>query len=300
MKIGIIGLKNFDNGHPFSFSAIINGYNEKEFKKTKYKGILKYLKLKPKKYFGINNVKVTHAWTQDKKITKSLCAACKIKYAVKNYEDMIGKIDALIIARDDMHFSISKLFLKNGIPVFIDKPLTSKISELNFFKKYLSSGMLMSTSGLRFANETKYLKKKIKEIGKIKFVVASVVNDLFKYGIHMLDVLDELNILKVNKITRNKENVDTVTFFCKANILINLICLGTVKKIFNIHIIGEKKSVKIDFEDNFIAFRNTLKIFVKMVEQKKPIIDPERTLNVINLLITTMKLKNDKIYRFKK
>ena len=213
---------------------------------------------------------------------------------------MIGKIDALIIARDDMHFSISKLFLKNGIPVFIDKPLTSKVSELNFFKKYLSLGMLMSTSGLRFANETKYLKMKIKEIGKIKFVVASVVNDLFKYGIHMLDVLDELNILKVNKITRNKENVDTVTFFCKGNILINLICLGTVKKIFNIHIIGEKKSVKIDFEDNFIAFRNTLKIFVKMVEQKKPIIDPERTLNVINLLITTMKLKNDKIYRFKK
>jgi predicted dehydrogenase len=300
MKLGIIGLKDFDNGHPFSFSAIINGYNEKEFKKTKYKGILKYLKLKPKKNFGIKNVKITHAWTQDEKITKILCSACKIQHAIKNYKDMIGEIDALIIARDDKHFSISKLFLKKGVPVFIDKPLTSKISELKFFKKYLYSGMLMSTSGLRFASETGYLKKKIKEIGKIKTVTARVVNDLFKYGIHMLDVLDELNILNVNKIVRNKKNVDKVTFFCKANILVNLICLGKVKKIFSIHIIGEKKSVKIDFEDNFIAFRNTLKTFIKMVKLKKPVINPSRTLNVINLLITTMKLKNDKIHRFKR
>ena len=39
-----------------------------------------------------------------------LCKASKIKYPVKNYIDMIDKIDALIIARDDMHYEISKPF----------------------------------------------------------------------------------------------------------------------------------------------------------------------------------------------
>ena len=43
-------------------------------------------------------------------------------------------------------------------PVFIDKPLTSKIKELNFLKIF-KNGLLMSTSGLRFANEVNFLKK---------------------------------------------------------------------------------------------------------------------------------------------
>ena len=73
------------------------------------------------------------------------------------------------------------IFLKKNIPVFIDKPLTSKIKELNFFKKYLKSALLMSSSGLRFANEVNLLKKNQKKLGRIKSVNALVLNDFFKY-----------------------------------------------------------------------------------------------------------------------
>ena len=159
IKLGIIGLRNKDNGHPFSFSAIINGYNEKHFKNSNYKNILNYLKKKPKKSFGIKDVKVTHAWTQNMTITKTLCKSCNIDNAVRDYKEMSGNVNGVIVARDDLHYSISKHFLKKKIPVFIDKPLTSKIKELNFFKKYLKNGLLMSTSGLRFANEVNFLKK---------------------------------------------------------------------------------------------------------------------------------------------
>ena len=112
IKLGIIGLKDIDNGHPFSFSAIINGYNEKYFKKTTYKNILKYLKKKPKKNFGIKGVKITHAWTQNENLTKILCKSCNIDNAVKNYREMLGSVNGVIIARDDLHYSISKHFLK--------------------------------------------------------------------------------------------------------------------------------------------------------------------------------------------
>ena len=103
IKTGIIGLFDKGNGHPFSFSSIINGYSEKGYKKSKYLNILRYLKRKKSTDFKIKNVKITHAWTQNPKITQILCKASKIKYPVKNYIDMIDKIDALIIARDDMH-----------------------------------------------------------------------------------------------------------------------------------------------------------------------------------------------------
>ena len=53
---------------------------------------------------------------------------------------------------------------KKKIPTFIDKPLTSKINELDFFKKYLKNGLLMSTSGLRFANEVNFFEKKPEKV----------------------------------------------------------------------------------------------------------------------------------------
>ena len=53
IKLGIIGLKDFDNGHPYSFAAIINGYDKKYFKKSKFKVILNYLKLKKKKILDL-------------------------------------------------------------------------------------------------------------------------------------------------------------------------------------------------------------------------------------------------------
>ena len=49
IKAGIIGLYDKGNGHPFSFSSIINGYSEKGYKKSKYLNILNYLKKKKKK-----------------------------------------------------------------------------------------------------------------------------------------------------------------------------------------------------------------------------------------------------------
>tara|TARA_X000000950_G_scaffold279475_1_gene372316 strand:+ start:480 stop:1385 length:906 start_codon:yes stop_codon:yes gene_type:complete len=300
IKLGIIGLKNKDNGHPFSFSAIINGYNEKYFKLSNYKNILNYLKKKPKKSFGIKGVKITHAWTQSLSLTKTLCKSCNIDNAVENYKDMLGNVNGVIIARDDLHYSISKHFLKKNIPVFIDKPLTSKIKELNFFKKYLKSALLMSSSGLRFANEVNLLKKNQKKLGRIKSVNALVLNDFFKYGVHMLDILDELNLLKVKKVLRLKSNIDQIIFYCENKAVINLQCLGKINKIFSITLIGQNATMQIDIKDNFSAFKNTLVNFIKMIKTKKQVINYKKTLKVINLLIKTNNLKYGKIQRFKK
>ena len=300
IKLGIIGLKNKDNGHPFSYSAIINGYNEKYFKRSNYKNILSYLNKKPKKSFGIKDVKITHAWTQNMTLTKTLCKSCNIDNAVKDYKEMLGNVNGVIIARDDMHYSISKHFLKKKIPIFIDKPLTSKIKELNFFKKYLKNGLLMSTSGLRFANEVNFLKKNQKKLGRIKSVNAIVLNDFFKYGVHMLDILDELNLLKVKKILRLKSSIDQIIFYCENRVVINLQCLGKINKIFSISLVGQNASTQIDINDNFSAFKNTLVNFVKMIKTKKSVINYKKTFEVINLLIKTKNLKYGKIQRFKK
>ena len=290
IRTGIIGLEDKGNGHPFSFSSIINGYSESGYKLSNYKLILDYLKKKKKKDFKIKNVKVTHAWTQNPKITKILCKASKIKYPVKNYIDMIDKIDALIIARDDMHYEISKPFLMRKIPVFIDKPLSIKEKELNFFKKYMFQGLLMSTSGFRFSDETKILKKEIKKIGNIKLIVANVSNDWRRYGVHMLDVIDELGFLKIKKIHKINSKFTSFNLLNdkKTNIIVN--CLGKNYPIYNLSFFGDKGKYEIDFKDNFVAFKNTLTKFFNMIRKKKFYIHPEKTLNVMKILKLGLKL----------
>ena len=60
IKIGIIGLSDKGNGHPFSFSSIINGYSEKGYKKSNYQNILKYgvLRIFPQKNSYFSYLKV--------------------------------------------------------------------------------------------------------------------------------------------------------------------------------------------------------------------------------------------------
>ena len=68
---------------------------------------------------------VSHIWTQDIKISRHIAKTTFIPNVVSNYEDMIGHVDGILLARDDAenHLEISKPFLMAGIPIFIDKPL---------------------------------------------------------------------------------------------------------------------------------------------------------------------------------
>ena len=62
IRIGILGMTE-GNAHPFSWSAMINGYDHDEMCKWTnelYPTIPQYLAKQPKETFGIPGVKVTH------------------------------------------------------------------------------------------------------------------------------------------------------------------------------------------------------------------------------------------------
>ena len=67
---------------------------------------------------------------QDKTYQK-IASSALIDNVVENYKDLIGNVDAVILARDDAenHFSFASLFLKEGMPIFIDKLLALSISD---------------------------------------------------------------------------------------------------------------------------------------------------------------------------
>jgi len=72
LKLGIIGISE-GNGHPYSWSAIFNGYDPEEMKKCPFPVIPDYLsKQKFPDDFLTDIAEVTHVLTQDTETSKNI------------------------------------------------------------------------------------------------------------------------------------------------------------------------------------------------------------------------------------
>ncbi len=289
IRTGIIGFSE-GNGHPLSFSAIINGYDDHKFAAAGWPVIHNYLKAQGPERFGIEDARVTCAWTQDPDLTATICAACKIDTACANVEDMLGKVDAVIVARDDWetHARLAMPFLEAGLFVFVDKPLSLDDRELAAFEPYLRSGKLMSCSGLRFAQELDEFRQPRSEwaIGAPKLVEASVLFGIEKYGIHMIEAVASLDPAwgRVTTVTRLAVPHDAWLMQFSDGVPFILHCLGAVGKTFHVSFYGVRGHLHFDLHDNFSAFRRAMEKFFAMVRSGTPAIDPDETLRVMRLI----------------
>jgi Oxidoreductase family, NAD-binding Rossmann fold len=294
IRTGVIGLSE-GNGHPFSFSAIINGYDEASFGQAGWPVILNYLKLQSSERFGVPDVRVTHAWTQDAAITKKLCAACCIDTACTQPSDMLGHVDAVIIARDDWetHAALALPFLERGVAVFVDKPLTLDLQQLNTFTPYLHSGKLMSCSGLRYAAELDAMRLAQPETGAIQLISGAVLNGLDKYGIHLIEAVASLGgpFARPVSVTRLQAPHESFLLTLDGGLPFHLDCLGAVGKTFHLSFFGQSGHRHFDLHDNFSAFHRTLEHFFQMVRTGVPAIQPTETLRLMRLIAAAQKLE---------
>jgi len=286
IKLGIIGI-NEGNGHPFSFSAIINGFDHDGMKNSGWDVIYNYLKIRDASELGFDNVQVTHAWTQNPEQTKKLAKASKIPNTVVDVDDMLNDVDGIIIARDDYetHFPLAKTFLENGKFVFIDKPLSLDITELRFFKKYLEDGKLMSCAGARYARELDEIRENIGGFGEMKLIRGTVVNSMEKYGVHMLDGIFGVTGFQVRSVTCVQAKHTSMMIKNKDNSLIYIDALGVSPKTLQFDFWSDKKRFHAEANDNFSMFRRLLADFIEMMRTRKPTVDPELVINTMKVLI---------------
>ncbi|MBO6762609.1 MAG: gfo/Idh/MocA family oxidoreductase, partial [Roseivirga sp.] len=100
LRLGVIGLSD-GNGHPYSWSAIFNGYNPEYMKDCPFPVIPQYLSERSFPADAIKGAVVTHIWTQDEAVSRHIAKASKIQTVCQKMEDMIGQVDAVLLARDD-------------------------------------------------------------------------------------------------------------------------------------------------------------------------------------------------------
>ena len=70
-SLGIIGVSE-GNGHPFSYSSIINGFSPEGLAVSGWPGIYEYVRRRHASEFGLGDWKVTHAWTQNPEIDREV------------------------------------------------------------------------------------------------------------------------------------------------------------------------------------------------------------------------------------
>lgn len=292
LKFGVVGISD-GNGHPYSWSAIFNGYDASLMKECPFQGIPNYLSKQQFPKDGLGHLgSVTHIWTQDKKISQQIAGASKIEHVADNIEDMIGVVDAILLARDDAenHLNFSLPFIEAGIPVYIDKPIAYTVTDAEtIFSKQQYDWQVFSCSALRFAKEFQLSKTDIEELGKIVYAEACVPKNWKKYAIHVIEPL--LQMLKITtaddiesyKAFRTAE-INKLVFTTNREILVSITSFGKCYSDLSITFKGDRAEKTYVFNDSFFAFKAALNLFVETIRQKKILIPRQDTLTAIKII----------------
>ncbi|WEK57378.1 MAG: hypothetical protein P0Y52_12630 [Candidatus Brevundimonas phytovorans] len=288
LRLGVIGFSE-GNGHPFSFSAIVNGYDDVAFADCGWDGIHAYLKKRPPEAFGFADVRVSACWMPDPEMAIALARACKIEAVCDAPSAMYGMVDAVLILRDDAesHLPLARMFLDTGLPVFVDKPLCLDHETLAAFEPYLRSGQLMSCAGLRYAGELDAWRAAPRQFGDIKLIRGAVVVDWPRYGIHMLEAaMGALpGMIQPVAIRRHEADHDSLAIRLASGGIFLIDALGLAAKAFRLDVFGSETHGAVDMSDNFTAFHRVLAAFIEQVRTGRPAIPPEETLLVIRTII---------------
>jgi len=305
LSVGIIGM-SAGNAHPYSWSSIINGkYDGKEITTVGYPGVTAYLNTN-KDTLGLPEAKVTYIWTQKLSVSKSIAASSGIENIAEKAEDMMGKVDGVILARDDaeFHVEIAKPFIEAGIPIFIDKPLAIKQEDLNWFEEqHIAGKFIMSCSSMRYANECRVVKQNLGALGRLELVTAVGKKDWLKYGVHMVEALfatlDDPEVATVQHIGERGKDVVHITFENGLPATIHLFM--DISGTFQLTFFGQQDWRTADIKNSYSMFRDNIIEFLRSVKEGKSRLDFGITKNIINTVIAaeTSRLSGGKIIYLK-
>lgn len=289
LKLGLIGMSS-GNAHPYSWSSIVNGqFDSLEITRIGYPAVAEYLEAN-KDTLGLNDVQVTHVWTQDKNTSKSIALSSGIKHIAATLDELIGAVDAILLLRDDPehHVAMAKPFIDADIPIFIDKPIANNTKDLAYFSHEVAKGkFIMSCSSMRYANECRSAKSRLASFGKLELITAVGKKDWTKYGVHILEaifaLLDDPKPVKVTNIGKDGKAIVNVEF--EDGLLATVHLFMPITGTFQISLFGQSNWCLIDIKNSYSMFRDNIIEFIRSVNTGKPKLSFDKTENIIRTLI---------------
>ena len=270
IRLAMLGMVD-GNGHPYSWTAILNGkYDAQAMADCGYPVIPEYLGAAPPEQLGIPGAKVTHLWCDDPAEAEAVAKATCLENIVDKPEDVIGRVDAVIIPTDRgwEHVDRVRPFIEAGLPLFIDKPMCDNEADLKQFVTWHNEGKaFMSSSAMRYGKEFRQAFADAKErCGEIRLVTMTTPKTWERYGIHALEaVYPGLRPGGWTSVTHSGD-ADANIMHCRHADGVEVV-LAAISDMYGgfgkLTICGTKGTVTTEFADTFHAFRTQLVDFVQ-------------------------------------
>ena len=189
IRLGVIGLSP-GNGHPYSWSAICNGYDPAAMANCPFPAIPDYLSQHRFPDEFLRDVRVEAVWCQDRACAEHVAHAARIPRVVDRLEDLGEDADGILLARDDSqnHARFARPFLAAGLPVFVDKPLATTLGEADaLLAEQRHPTQIHTCSAFRYIPEVSPVAPELAAIGPVRCVEASVGKAWATYSVHVLE-----------------------------------------------------------------------------------------------------------------
>ncbi len=300
IRLAVIGCTS-GNGHPYSWSAMFNGYDRDLMtRECPFAGIPAYLNKEPAETLTIPGAEVTHICCVGAGgFTAEHVALCsRIPHVVANPSDVIGQVDAVIIATDigSEHVERARPFVEAGLPVFVDKPMVDNTADLRVFQDWVAAGKpIMSSSCMRYAKEFMPYRLSTRELGALRFVSITTPKSWERYGIHALEGIYPIlgpgfvSVRNTGTAERNvvhlkhRSGVDAVVV-ASADMYGSFGCL---------QLCGTAGHAQVAFADSFYSFKTQLEAFIGYLRTGVRPFPFEETVELMKLVIAGIRSRDE-------
>ena len=297
IKLAILGMVD-GNGHPYSWSAIFNGYDPEEMARCPFGAIPDYLGREPKDSLQIPGARVTHIWADRPEDAAHVAKAAGIPQVVSRPEDVIGHVDAVIIATDkgSEHVARCRPFVEAGLPIFVDKPLVDREEDLKTFMGWVDQGArIMSSSCMRYSKEFMPWRKSIHDLGILRYVSITTSKSWERYGIHALEAIYPIlgpGFQSVLNSGARERNVVHIRHACGADV--NVIAIADMAGGFGmLQLAGTAGRVQAVFGDTFYAFKKQLEAFIQYLKTGERPFPFSETRELMQLVIAGIRSREE-------
>jgi predicted dehydrogenase len=278
------------NGHPYSWSAIINGYDPAAMARCPYPTIIDYLGKQPRAQVCIPGARVTHLWTDEPRDAPKVAEASLIENVAQHPEDVIGEVDAVIISTDDGDDHVRRVapFIEAGLPVFVDKPMATNMPDLRRFVQWQRAGkVLLSSSGMRYAPELQMSPDQRAALGELRWITSFTARTWERYGIHALEAVYPLLGPGFETVQMtHREGREIVQLTHRSGVPVTLgVAYDAVGSFGAVHFYGAAGQLPVLCRDYYTAFRAQLFSFIEMLRAGKPPFDFNQTIELMAIII---------------
>ena len=170
------------------------------------------------------DIEVIGIYSKEDDAAQKLCDEFGV-YKMKSYDEFVGGVDGVVVTarHGDNHYKYAKPYIKSGVPMFIDKPITvSESDAVEMMREFKENGVRFCGGSMCiYANQIQALKEAIekKEFGEVVggYVRApiSLENEhggFYFYSQHLVQIMTQIfgNEVKSVQAIKNDKTVSVV------------------------------------------------------------------------------------------